>query len=298
VLRWAVGLGGTEAARRAARGEPIPTEWQRDFDVDAAIAHLPLADHPAFHHVAPFWPKWVRRESDGPYWRSLSPRDRHDQIQVPSLNIGGWYDILLGPVLDNFAGVRRHGQGLARHSRLIVGPWSHVDLTGMFPDRDFGPAADREAIDLDGLQLRWFDRWVKDIPNGVEEEAPVMIFVMGADEWRTAEDWPLPGTRFTGYHLHSDGKANTRHGDGSLSVTPAGAEPPDTFVDDPHHPVPTVGGQVLQRGAKAIGPRDQQPVEDRDDVLVYSSQVLTEPVTVIGPVELVVHLSCTARTPT
>ena len=81
---------------------------------------------------------------------------------MPVLNIGGWYDIMLGPALENYRGVR-HGGGsdLAARSRLIVGPWSHIDLSGSFPDREFGPTASRQAIDLDGLQLRWFDRWVK-----------------------------------------------------------------------------------------------------------------------------------------
>jgi len=294
VLAWAVGLSAEAARRLVAAGGDIPADWARDLDNDAAVAHLPLSDHPAYQTLAPFWPQWISHPNDGPYWRSISPNTDYDKVTVPVLNIGGWYDILLGPALENYRGVRHTGTGLARHSRLVIGPWSHVDLSGRFPDRDFGPAASRQAIDLDGLQLRWFDHWLKGVENGVDTEEPVLIFVMGADTWRAEPDWPLPDTRYTDYYLHSDGSANTRHGDGGLSITPPSVEPPDTFLADPHHPVPTVGGQVLVPGTNSIGPRDQVPVEDRDDVIVYTSEILTEPLEVTGPIQLRVFVTCTA----
>ncbi len=294
VLRWAVGLGSSAAAQMAASGEQIPVGWARDFDQDAALAHLPLGDHPGYDRVAPFWPTWIAHPADGPYWRSLSASERYDRVQVPVLNIGGWYDIIPKPALENFRGVRHNGHPLAGKSPLIMGPWSHVDLSGSFPAREFGAHASRDAIDLDGRQLRWFDRWGKGIANGAEDDGPVTIFVMGTDQWRTESDWPLPDTVWTGYHLHSGGHTNTRSGDGTLSVEAAGAEPADTVLDDPHHPVPTIGGQVLLPGADSVGPKDQSDVEDRDDVLVYTTQVLTEPVEVTGPVELIAYLACTA----
>jgi uncharacterized protein len=294
VLAWAVGLSAEAARRLVAAGGDIPADWARDLDYDAAFAHLPLSDHPAYETLAPFWPQWISHPSDGPYWRSISPNTNYDKITVPVLNIGGWYDILLGPALENYCCVRHTGTGLARHSRLVIGPWSHVDLSGRFPDRDFGPAASRQAIDLDGLQLRWFDRWLKGVENGVDTEEPVLIFVMGTDTWRSEPDWPLPDTRYTDYYLHSDGSANTRHGDGGLSIFPPSVEPPDTFLADPHHPVPTVGGQVLVPGTNSIGPRDQGPVEDRDDVIVHTSEILTEPLEVTGPIQLRLFVTCTA----
>ena len=82
----------------------------------------------------------------------------------------------------------------------------------------------------------------------------MLIFVMGADIWRSEPDWPLPNTAYTDYFLHSDGSANTRRGDGTLSTTSPQGEPSDTLVYDPHQPVPTVGGQVLIPGANSIGP--------------------------------------------
>jgi uncharacterized protein len=295
ILRWAVALGADAARQRVARGERVPAEWARDLDYNTALSHLPLRDHPAYEELAPFWPRWISQPTDGPYWRSISPNAAYEKVTVPVLNIGGWYDIMLGPALENYRGVRHGGgSGLAARSRLIIGPWSHLDLSGSFPDREFGPTASRQSIDLDGLQLRWFDRWVKGIENGIEDEDPVLIFVMGADTWRSEPDWPLPNTAYTDYFLHSDGSANTRRGDGTLSTTPPAVEPRDGFVYDPHQPVPTVGGQVLMPGANSIGPRDQRAVEDRDDVLVYSTPPLAEPVEVTGPIRLRLFITSTA----
>ncbi|MCB0063962.1 MAG: CocE/NonD family hydrolase, partial [Caldilineaceae bacterium] len=137
--------------------------------------------------------------------------------------------------------------------------------------------------------------WLKDEANGVDEEPPVTIFVMGADEWRTAESWPLPNTNYRPYYLHSNGAANSLHGDGTLSTEPPTNEPADLYLYNPLRPVPTVGGQVILPGANAMGPRDQRAVELRDDVLVYSTPVLAEPVEVIGPIELWLFISSSAR---
>ncbi len=295
VVRWAVGLGSAEASRRLQRGEAIPPEWQADLDLDTALRHLPLDDHPAYPEVAPFWPAWVSRPSDGPYWQSISPNAHYNQISVPVLNIGGWYDIFLGPAIENYRGVRDHGASpAARHSQLLIGPWSHADMTGAFPERDFGPQASKQAIDHDGRQLRWFNRWVRDLDNHVEDEPPVTIFVMGIDIWRSEPDWPLPDTQYTDYYLHSGGAANTRSGDGTVSIDPPGSEPADTFTYDPHNPVPSIGGQMLMPGPLGHGPRDQAAVEDRPDVLVYSTPVLEEPLEVTGPITLVLYLTSTA----
>jgi hypothetical protein len=98
---------------------------------------------------------------------------------VPVLNIGGWYDILLGPA-ENYRGVRRGGGSNCGPEPADHRTVSHTDLTGSFPEREFGPAASRQAIDLDGLQLRWFDRWVKGIDNASRTRTRP-VFVMGAD---------------------------------------------------------------------------------------------------------------------
>lgn len=292
-LRWAAGLSAAAAARIVAAGGQVPPAWTPDLDPDAVLEHLPLADHPAFEQTAPFWRQWLAHPTDGPYWRSMSPNLRFNQLNVPSLNIAGWYDIMLGPVLENFSRARSHGHGEAHHSRLIIGPWSHVNLSGAFPERSFGASAGREAFGLDDRQLAWFDQWLRGV-GGADTDPVVSYFLMGADQWRTASDWPPPGVLPTPFHLHSGGHANTRHGDGRLTLHAALDEPADSFTDDPLHPVPTIGGQTLLSGPLGHGPRNQADVEDRDDVLVYTTEPLEEPLDVAGPVGLVVHLTCDA----
>jgi putative CocE/NonD family hydrolase len=182
-----------------------------------------------------------------------------------------------------------------RNQRVIIGPWTHMNFSGSFPEREFGPDASSAAVDLTGIHLRWFDRWVKEEENGIDQEPPVMIFVMGIDRWRSEADWPLPDTQYRPYYLHSAGKANTLLGDGALSTEPPGDAPPDVYLYNPLRPVPTVGGQVLLPGGNAAGPRDQREVEQRDDVLVYTGPVLDHPVEVTGPIELRLFASSSER---
>ena len=120
------------------------------------------------------------------------------------------------------------------------------------------------------------------------------IFVMGINQWRDEADWPLPDTRYTPYYLHSAGHANTLHGDGTLSPLAPNAEPADTFVYDPLNPVPSIGGANLMPFANSIGPRDQQPVETREDVLVFSTPVLPQNIEVTGPITAHLYVSSSA----
>ena len=117
---------------------------------------------------------------------------------------------------------------------------------------------------------------------------------MGANIWRDEDDWPLPDTQYRPYYLHSQGRANTLHGDGQLSTQAPEQEAPDRFVYDPHQPVPSLGGANLTPFANTIGPRDQRSVELRDDVLVYSTSVLEEALEVTGPIKAVFYVSSSA----
>lgn len=295
-MRWAVAISRDESLRRAARGW-VPLEGTADFDADAAVAHLPLDDHPLFRELAPFYLEWLAHPTADAYWPPLSPCAGYEQITAPALNIDGWYDIFLWGAFQNYIGMRdRGGTDHARHNqRVIIGPWTHTNFSGSFPEREFGTSASSEAIDLTGLQLRWFDHWLKGADNGVEEESPVTIFVMGIDRWRNESEWPLHDTQYRPYYLHSASGANSLRGDGVLSTEPPGDEPPDMYLYNPLRPAPTVGGQVILPGANAMGPRDQREVEVRDDVLVYSTAVLEQPVEVTGPIELRLFVSSSAR---
>ncbi len=284
---WAMVMGGEALRRRLAAGGTPPAD-PAAFDIDAATNRLPLVDQPLLAELSPYYLDWLTHPQPGAYWEPGSPNAAYERITAPALNVGGWFDIFLWGTLENYTGMRRRGgsEVARQNQRLIIGPWSHMNYTGSFPEREFGMGAGVRAIDLTGLHLRWYDRWLKGEPNGVEPEPPVKLFVMGIDQWRNEADWPLPDTQYRSYYLHSGGGANSLRGDGALSVEPPGDEPADTFLYDPHRPVPTLGGQVLIPGGNGTGPRDQREVEARDDVLVYSTPVLDAPVEVTGPVEL------------
>jgi len=295
-LRWVVdNIVPAEIERRIAHGEKV-LESDTPLDVDGALAELPLATHPLIREYAAFYLDWLAHPTADDYWLASSPQVGYEQISVPALNISGWYDIFLWSTLQNYMGMQQYGgtEVARRNQRLIIGPWSHMNFSGSFPERDFGWGGSSAAIDLPGIHLRWFDRWLKDADNGLDQEPPMMIFVMGVDEWRHEADWPLPDTQYRPYYLHSGGEANTLYGDGTLSTEPPDDEPSDVYLFNPLRPVPTVGGQVILPGGNAMGPRDQHTVELRDDVLVYSTHVLDDAVEVTGPIELRLFVSSTA----
>ena len=210
-LRWVVAdIIPGEIRRRVMRGGK-PPEGAASLDVNAVLADLPLADHPLIRALAPFYGDWLAHSTPDAYWRPISPSTGYEQITAPSLNISGWYDIFLWSTFQNYLGMRQRGgtERTRRNQRVIIGPWTHMNFTGSFPEREFGVAGSHDAIDLTGIQLRWFDRWLKEADNGVEEEPPVMLFVMGIDAWRTEADWPLPDTDFTGklVDVYPDGRA-------------------------------------------------------------------------------------------
>ena len=217
---------------------------------------------------------------------------------MPALNIGGWFDIFVSNTTRTFTEMRqRGGSGDARDGqRLIIGPWDHLNSTGIYPDRRFGLMADALYADLTGAHLRFFDRWLRGRTDALEGSAPVRIFVMGIDQWRDEQDWPLPDTTYVDYFLDSTGRANTADGDGQLRDEPSSDEHTDIYLYDPRRPVPTLGGRVMSPStANAAGPVDQRPVESRDDVLCYSTPVLDHPVEVTGHVSLTLFVSSSAR---
>jgi putative CocE/NonD family hydrolase len=257
--RWAAVMTTEEIRRRAARGA-VPPESGVNLDVDAVLAHLPLAGHPLLNEYTPWYRDWLAHPTADAFWHPISPCAGYEQISAPTLNISGWYDIFLAAAFQNYQGMRQRGgtERARQNQRLIIGPWSHSNFDGSFPEREFGPTASSNALDLTGIHLRWFDRWLKETDNGVEQEPPVTLFVMGIDRWRNEADWPLPDTRYRPYYLHSAGQANTLGGDGTLSAEPPGDEPPDIYLYNPLRPVPSVGGQVILTGRNVVGPRDQR----------------------------------------
>jgi putative CocE/NonD family hydrolase len=150
-------------------------------------------------------------------------------------------------------------------------------------------------VDLMSLQLRWFDHFLKGVDTGITSEAPIKLFVMGANIWRDEQEWPLARAVETRYYLHSNGHANSLKGDGTLSTTLPETEIADHYDYDPANPVLTRGGALLMTPEFRAGPFDQTPVESRDDVLVYTTPILEQDVEVTGSIS--VHLWATSSAP-
>jgi putative CocE/NonD family hydrolase len=222
--------------------------------------------------------------------------NRHyNQVQVPAYNISGWYDCFLHGTLENFVRMQQEGGSeVARTGqRLLVGPWPHAgQLHGVFPDVDFGLSA---GVPLTGLQLRFFDHYLKGKDNELDKEPPVRIFVMGENAWRDEDEWPLSRTQYTRWYLHGDGNAGSSGS--TLSPDLPGEQAHDVYLYDPRDPCPTLGGPSLLPGFAVranSGPKDQRPSEARPDVLVYTSEPLNQPLEVTGPLTCTLYAATSA----
>lgn len=263
----------------------------------ADYMHLPImtADE-AFGEPNAHYRDWLKhpRRND-PYWDGISFERETQRIAAPLLVATGWFDIFLRGALQDHVHIRKNGASeLARHNkRMIIGPWTHFKTHGTRTGGgiDFGP----EAV-LDGLKLylAWHDRFLKGIDNGMDRKPPLTLFIMGENRWRYESEWPLARTQFTRYYIDSGGKANSARGDGRLSTgLPAGAES-DRYLYDPASPVPTLGGNVCCTSVP-LGMRDHRPIEEREDVLVYSTPPLAQAVEVTGPIRMKLYAATSAR---
>jgi len=212
----------------------------------------------------------------------MNPETQSEKVRAPGVFLGGWYDIFLQGTINSFLTIHEHGgEGACGKCRLIIGPFGHGNITELKypPNSTKGPAC-RNDVD-------WFDYTLKGKANGIENEKPVHYYVMGdptdktapGNYWRSADRWP-PDATVTPFYLHPEGKllADAKPtGDGSKS-----------YKYDPAKPVPTFGGAEL--GAD-IGPKDQRKVEERDDVLVFSTDVLKEPIEVTGRITAKLFIS-------
>ena len=302
---WALGLGINTADRKAASNPSFGAsrdEWiHRWNNTGAQLAKWPLAGDALMTEVAPYYEEWLAHPTDDEYWDRIRVADRYGELDLPVLNTGGWFDIFLGGTIANYIGMKTGAKTEAarKGTRLVIGPWSHTSagtgsIVGTFHPGYDGTLA---AVDLDGQYLRWYDRHLRDIDNGLDDEPPVSIFVMGANVWRNEHEWPLARTRYVDYFFGSGGHANTLRGDGVLSDEPPGdASRPDEFLYDPTDPVPTRGGALCcDHYWNPAGQYDQREIESRSDVLCYTSAPLDSPLEVTGPIRVVLYAATSAR---
>jgi uncharacterized protein len=258
---------------------------------------LPLADYPVFNFgqlpadtkltaaLAPYYLDWLAHPDYDEYWKQWSIEEHFSNLSVPMLQVGGWYDIFNAGTLRNYVGAKTKGGNEAARTRqhLLIEIGGHAGFGRRIGDVDFGPHA-AENVYTDVI-LDWYDFLFKGMRNEFATAKPVKLFVMGANEYRHEDDWPLPQAQSVKYFLHSAGKANSLAGAGSLSTSVPKSEPSDTYVYNPASPVPTVGGPLCcDEKHMEPGPRDQRSVENREDVLVYSTGPLAHDLEVTGPV--------------
>ncbi|MGW7169929.1 CocE/NonD family hydrolase [Streptomyces sp. NPDC054884] len=253
----------------------------QDLDnlADGGYGELPAGRFPAFarHDLPELGYERSRRE---PGWAtSCRVAGRHDEVDLPTFQVGGWYDIFAQGTLDNFAAMRSAG----RSATLIMGPWSHANQQHVVGDVNFGFAANSAFMGMRGrlhdLQLDWYQRTIGDGEALEPDTGKVLLFVMGINQWREETEWPLSRAVDTHFHLRADGRL-TRE-------PPAVAEQAEEFTYDPTDPVPTTGGASLMTDEFRPGPLDQRDVEAREDVLVFTTEPLTEDIEVTGRVKAV-----------
>jgi putative CocE/NonD family hydrolase len=250
---------------------------------------LPLADAARQAGIqSRWWDEWMQHPNLDDYWRRGSYMHAWPQMSVSALNISGWWDMNFPGAHLNYSGLSRQGKNerVRQTQKLIIGPWPHRgNRTRMLNGIDFGEQA---IINLESYQIRFYDRWLKGVENGIEQEMPVYVFVLGANEWWAEQNWPLPDADPVPFYFHSRGAANSLKGDGMLSTEPPGDEPSDAYAYDPADP-----NGMLWRIAD--GPVDDRLPSIRDDMLCYTSEALTEPLDVVGPVSVTLHASSSAR---
>ncbi len=246
------------------------------------VWHMPLNDIPKAAGIeSEIWNELMANPVRGAYWDRRGMPRGYDRIKVPTLWWGGWYDNLLGAQIDDWRRVWENN-GRADHIRLMVGPWDHDGSADHTVDACCLPVGETGQHRWDTYQA-FFDRYLMGLDNGWGEDGPVEIFVMGDNRWRHEKEWPLARTRYTEAYLRGAGKANTLDGDGVLSFEAPSEEPPDSFVYDPANPISATVGKSMWAFAGEMG--DRRPVEQRPDVLVYTSAVLESDVEITGPVK-------------
>ncbi|MFN8574743.1 MAG: CocE/NonD family hydrolase [Gemmatimonadaceae bacterium] len=221
----------------------------------------------------------------------------HDdmRINVPGLWFMSWYDVSVGPNLAAYNHVRKTARPeIADKQYAIIAPTLHCSYKRATENTVVGERSMGDArYDYDALTYGWFDIFLKGDQSKLLDTLPkVRYFTMGMNKWQTSSTWPPEGAQTVSYYLNSGGNANTAKGDGTLTLTPPKVDKPDTFSYDPMNPVPSYGGNVCCTGNAVVGGAlDQQKMEERNDILVYTTEPMKEASEVSGPVELNLYVS-------
>jgi len=291
-VSWALSLGVNNAKRRGedAAMAAYATAFAASLGWDW---YLPLdAIPPLKGQDTSYFFDWLAHPTYDDYWRHWSIDEDYSRIAVPGLHIAGWYDIFLGGTVKNFVSLRGQagGEEARRSQKLVIGPWYHIPWKPLV-----GQASQVASPSVvDDWQLAWFDHFLKDRWTGVLD-SPVTLFMMGEDAWHEYDNWPPSASTPTPWYFHSDGRANSRFGDGTLSPSAPSEEVADIFTYDPGIPNISQGGHSCCFPFVApMGPADQTESEQWNSVLVYTSEPLAHDLLLIGDVSVTLFAATSA----
>ena len=257
-------------------------------DMSEALNHLPIQDIlKNINGKHEIFDKMIRRKPNDSDWFTGGIYHDDKDIGTPSFWFASWYDVSITPNLMLFNHARNNSKDafIRDNQYLIIAPTLHCAYTRatentIVGERNIGDA----RLNYDEQITKWFDLWLKGESNDFKEITPrVQYYTMGSNQWQFSNAWPPENTEMVTYYLNSSGNANSRFGDGKLSRVKAKKDIPDNFTYDPMAPVPSYGGNVCCTGnAVKGGSWDQQDMEARNDILVYTTDILTQDTEVSG----------------
>jgi putative CocE/NonD family hydrolase len=289
---WAIETIATTAAQNRHDDDTVRQLQAAAADPTRWLNFRPFKDlppmQPASSNVAPWYFDWIRHATRDDYWKQWSIRDRYPSVKVPVLDLEGWYDAFLAGGTENFAGmVSRGGSPAGRdNQRLVIGPWDHIDWgrPGSTPAPMLKAIGAVANSPINELMLAWYDHFLKGVNNNASGKPRVDYFLMGANKWKSSSAWPLPRTVWTDYFLSGSGGPSMAGRPGMLKTAVPVADRPDTYTYDPTYPAPSLGGHsCCSAQAGPQGPYDQTPIEQRSDVLMYTTDPLQADTEITGP---------------
>ena len=270
-------------------------------DMAEALRHLPIQDIlKNINGKHEIFDKMIRRKVNDQDWYKGGLYHDDMELGVPSFWFASWYDVSITPNLALFNHVRNNtkDKAIADNQYMVIAPTLHCRYTRATENTIVGERSVGDArLNYDEQIYAWFDMWLKGAQNDFKEKTPrVQYYTMGSNKWQASEKWPPENTQLTTYYLNSNGRANRLYGDGMLTTAQPDTDNPDSFVYDPMNPVMSYGGNVCCTGnAVKGGAFDQRHMETRNDILVYTTDVLEEGVEITGFIESTLYVSSDAK---
>lgn len=270
-------------------------------DMSEALQHLPIQDIlKNINGKQEIFDKMIRRKPNDPAWYEGGIYHDDMDFGVPSFWFASWYDVSITPNLALYNHVRENASdpAIRENQYLVIAPTLHCRYSRATENTIVGERSVGDArLNYDEQMFSWFDLWLKGKQNDFKSKVPrVQYYTMGSNQWQSSDTWPPEGVSMQTFYLQSKGQANSLYGDGKLLKTPPTSDNSDGFTYDPMNPVPSYGGNVCCTGnAIKGGSFDQQHMEARNDILVYTSEVLQKGVEVSGFIESTLYVSSDAK---